>query len=173
MFIQRTKVTGFTLLEALIAIVIVGVGFLGLAGLQLSALRDTNTSRNVTAATILARDMADRLRASGKVIESYNFSALPASAASCVGPTSTCTPTAFFESDYAAWRDTVSRRLPNGSGIVCRDTTPNDGTPGAPGCTSGAKDPLVVKLWWTEKGESLITQERFVMPLFARDGLMK
>ncbi|MCS6996996.1 MAG: type IV pilus modification protein PilV [Casimicrobiaceae bacterium] len=163
---------GFSLLEALIAIVIISLGVLGIAGLQLSALRDTQTSRNVTAATILARDMADRLRTSAVAVKNFDFNMVPSSVNNCVGPTSSCTEITFFASDYAAWRALVANRLPSGEGRVCRDATPDDGTPAAPACTGGNNDPLVVKVWWWEKGNQTSTQERFVMPMFARDGVL-
>ena len=164
---------GFALLEALIGIVVVGLGFIGMAGLQLSALKDTQTSRNVSTATILARDMADRVRISGVAVAAFNFaSAAPTTTVNCVGATNVCSGSDFFSTQYANWISLVQTQLVGGNGIVCRDSTPNDGTPAAPSCSNAATDPMVVKVWWTEKDRNVGTQERYVMPLFARDGLM-
>lgn len=165
---------GFSLLEALIGVVIIGLGFIGVAGLQLSALKDTQTSRNVTTATVLARDMADRVRMSGVAVAAYNFaSAAPTATVNCVGTANICSGADFFSTQYANWVARVKTQLVGGDGIICRDASPNDGTPAAPACTNAATDPLVVKVWWTEKDKATGTQELYVMPLFARDGLMK
>ena len=169
----RVRSRGFSLLEVLIGIVVIGLGFIGIAGLQLSALKDTQTSRNVSTATILARDMADRVRISGVAVAAFNFaSAAPTTTANCVGTANVCRGANFFSTQYANWVSLVQSQLVGGNGIVCRDSTPNDGTPAAPNCSNAATDPLVVKVWWTEKDRALGTQDRFVMPLFARDGLM-
>ena len=165
----RGRSGGFSLLEALIGIVVVGLGFIGMAGLQLSALKDTQTSRNVSTATILARDMADRVRISGVAVAAFDFSgAAPTTTVNCVGTTNVCSGANFFSTQYANWISLVQTQLVGGNGIVCRDSTPNDGTPAAPNCSNAAADPLVVKVWWTEKDRSVGTQERYVMPLFAR-----
>ena len=57
------KTHGFTLLEVLLATVIVSVGMLTAASLQLKALRQNNSNFVRSQAIILAYDMADRIRA--------------------------------------------------------------------------------------------------------------
>jgi type IV pilus assembly protein PilV len=172
---SKNRQRGFSLLEALIGIVVIAFGFIGVAGLQLSALKDTQTSRNVTIATILGRDMADRIRINGVAVKDFDFSVLPTtSPANCVGDLAVCTPTNFFEAQYSTWISSVQAQLNGGEGIVCRTSTPNSGSgASSPGCTNGATDSIVVKVWWTEKDRTVSTKERYVMPLFARDGLMK
>ena len=162
--------SGYVLLEALISIVLIAFGFIAMLGLQLGALKDTQTSRNLTQATISARDMADRLRYNYSVINSFNFSTPPTSATNCLGTSSTCTPEQFFEAEYYAWRTATATRLNGGEAIVCRTTTPNSGTGVAsPGCTGGSKEPLAVKVWWTEKDSAITTKERFAMTFIERN----
>ena len=165
---------GFSLLEALIGIVIIGLGFIGIASLQLSALKDTQTSRNVSNATILARDMADRIRISGVAVAAFDFTAaVPTTTSNCVDTANVCSGASFFATQYTNWLSLIQTQLVDGKGVVCRDSSPNDGTATSPACSNGVTDPLVVKVWWTEKDRAISTQERYVMPLFARDGLMK
>ena len=57
------KNTGFTLIEVLIAMIILAVGLLGLAGLQATSLRNNQSAYNRSVATQLAYDIADRMRA--------------------------------------------------------------------------------------------------------------
>ena len=58
------KVRGFTLIETLVAIVVLSVGLLGAAMLLLDSLRSHAGSLRRVAASSLVRDMADRIRAS-------------------------------------------------------------------------------------------------------------
>ena len=57
------KNTGFTLIEVLIAMIVLAVGLLGLAGLQATSLRNNQSAYNRIKATQLAYDIADRMRA--------------------------------------------------------------------------------------------------------------
>ena len=62
------KNIGFTLIEVLVAMLVLAVGLLGLAGLQATSLRNNQSAYNRSQATQLAYDIADRMRAniSGK-----------------------------------------------------------------------------------------------------------
>jgi len=59
--IQRQQ--GFTLLEVLIALLILSIGLLGLAALQTTSLRSNQMASMRTTATQLAYDISDRMRA--------------------------------------------------------------------------------------------------------------
>jgi type IV pilus assembly protein PilV len=54
---------GFTLIEVLVAMVVLTVGLLGLAGLQATSLKNSQNAYYRSVATQLAYDMADRMRA--------------------------------------------------------------------------------------------------------------
>ena len=60
---QRRTTSGFTLLEVLIAIVVVAFGLLGLAGLQVFALKNNQSASMRVAATNLTTDIVDRMKA--------------------------------------------------------------------------------------------------------------
>lgn len=53
---------GFTLVEVLIAIIILAVGILGLAALQMAGMRTNHSAYLRTQATIAAADLIDRMR---------------------------------------------------------------------------------------------------------------
>lgn len=59
---RRTQ-SAFTLMEVLVAIIILAVGMLGLAGLQLAGMRNNHSSFLRTQATLAAADLIDRMRA--------------------------------------------------------------------------------------------------------------
>ena len=65
------KNTGFTLIEVLIAMLVLAVGLLGLAALQASSLRNAQSAYNRSLATELAYDLADRMRANIPGIVTY------------------------------------------------------------------------------------------------------
>ncbi|MCQ6259945.1 type IV pilus modification protein PilV [Pseudomonas sp. Q11] len=54
---------GMTLIEVLVAVLILGVGLLGAAMVQLNALKYTDSSRMTSQASFIAYDMLDRIRA--------------------------------------------------------------------------------------------------------------
>lgn len=53
---------GFTLIEILITVIVLSIGLLGLAGLQISGLRANMSSEARSKATLLANDIAERMR---------------------------------------------------------------------------------------------------------------
>ena len=54
--------------------------------------------------------------------------------------------------DYTLWSGTLGRELPTGTGVVCLDSTPDDGSAADPAC-SGAGGMLAVKVFWSERGQ--------------------
>lgn len=62
---KRTQ-EGMTLIEVLVAMLILGVGLLGAAMIQLNALKYTDSSRMTSQASFIAYDMLDRIRANGR-----------------------------------------------------------------------------------------------------------
>ncbi len=59
----RNSQSGTTLIEVLITVVLVSIGLLGLAGLQLTTVQNSNSSGERFEATTLARDIVERMRA--------------------------------------------------------------------------------------------------------------
>lgn len=55
--------SGMTLVEVLVALLILSIGVLGAAVIQLNALKYTDSSRMVSQASFIAYDMLDRIRA--------------------------------------------------------------------------------------------------------------
>lgn len=55
------KSRGFSLIEVLVAMVVLAVGLLGLAGLQLKGLQSAHMAHQRTLATLVAEDAAERL----------------------------------------------------------------------------------------------------------------
>ena len=111
---------GFTLVEALVALVVLSVGLLGIAGLQLIGLKANKGSATRTQAVYLAYDIIDRMRANpGDAITlKYNIALTATPAGGTVAG-----------DDLVGWRSSISNALPPGSvtpsGSVAFDGTTN------------------------------------------------
>ena len=150
--------SGFTMLEVLISMVIIAFGLLGVAGLQAFALKNNQSAHFRSVATMLASDIADRMRANpnGAVFDgAYNkpdLSSYPTQGVTNCGNTSGCTSTQLAENDLYEWQLRVKSALPGGEGIICVDSTPNDGVTAtsAGHCDNAGVTNYVVKIWWQD-----------------------
>ena len=105
-----TAQSGFTLLEVMIALVIFSIGLLGLSGLQAISLQNNQVAYSRTVATMLAYDMADRIR--NNRTGTYSTAAIPAAApTSCV--TSSCLPAAMAAHDLWEWEQSLNAAQSN------------------------------------------------------------
>jgi type IV pilus assembly protein PilV len=85
----RTR--GFTLVESLVALLLLSVGLLGAGILLVSGLRSHSDALRQVAATNLARDMADRIRANPRGRGDYDTRTSAPDAAAC-DPALPCEP---------------------------------------------------------------------------------
>jgi len=110
---------GFTLIEVLVAMVLLAVGLLGLAGLQVTSLSNNQSAYNRSQATELAYDLADRMRANVAGRATY-ASIAPTDAAAkptCLNVAS-CNTATMAENDLYEWNLAVTNSLPAGSGTI-------------------------------------------------------
>lgn len=129
------KNAGFTLIEVLIAMLVLAVGLLGLAGLQAANLKNNQSAYNRSQATQLAYDLADRMRANIAGKSSYT-AILPSSAtakANCLTTTG-CSPADLAQNDLFEWNLAVSNSLPSGIGTLCAFNLGSSCNPSTP-CT--------------------------------------
>ena len=105
---------GFTLIETLVAMVVLAVGMLGIAALYIEGLRSGQASVSRTTAVALAADMADRIRANPTVPASY-AGAGPGVNNGCVNGPVACTPAQMAQEDWFWWLQDVQTRLPQGA----------------------------------------------------------
>jgi type IV pilus assembly protein PilV len=114
---------GFTLLEILIAIVVLSFGLMGLAGIQAVGIKNTHSANLRTLAIQQAYDMADRMRANADGVISGQYSALPATLPATIpadpGCISTgCSSSQLRDYDQRLWNLNNSAMLPSGTGGV-------------------------------------------------------
>lgn len=114
---------GFSLVESLVALVVLSVGLLGIAALYVSALRFGRTALLRSDAVTLAGDMADRIRANASGGASYALAAGAANTAVAACAAAGCTAAQMATTDKAQWTALLARALPAGAGTVAVDTT--------------------------------------------------
>lgn len=145
---SRRAQGGYALLEALIAVLVAAVGFVGAARMQTLGLAMSNSTQARQKATLLAYQMADRIRANQAGVNARAYDRPSAGSTSCLS--SGCTPAALAAADVAQWNADIAAQLPQGSGVVCLDGTPDDGSAISPQC-DGTGNVIAVKLWWVDK----------------------
>lgn len=105
------RVRGFTLVEVLIALVIMSVGMLGIAGLYVQSMQAGRTSLFRHHAVTLAGDIADRIRANPRAVGAY---ALAGANNNCVAGGINCTPAQMAANDIFLWDQQATDTLPGG-----------------------------------------------------------
>jgi len=162
---------GFTLIEVLVTMVVVSIGLLGLAELQISGLRANMSSEARSKATLLVSDIIERMRANPLGVTIGAYHGIAASKTICEGarPVPFCSstsdnskvvppcPTAAAMAAFDAWvwacgmaspdvrKSGVVNRLPNGiANVTCNDNNPDDDFP----CTPGSLNTIAVS--WNE-----------------------
>jgi len=98
---------GFSLLEVLVAVVILAVGILGVAGLQVASMQQNRSALFRTQAVQLANDMLDRMRANPDTLYSTTFADAPsATAPTCIN--SDCDLAQMAAFDIAQWKCSIN-----------------------------------------------------------------
>jgi type IV pilus assembly protein PilV len=117
---------GFTLVEGLIALLVVSIGLLGIAALYVETLQSGRSAQFRTQAVSIAADLADRIRANRVPVDAYTGVGLNARATA----------------DLNEWHALVATQLPEGDGevrfLVGTATTPASYT---------------IRVIWTEVGQ--------------------
>ncbi|WP_372982013.1 type IV pilus modification protein PilV [Marinobacter sediminum] len=125
---------GFTLIEILVTLFILAIGLLGLAGLLFEGMRNNQGAYLRTQASILAYDMADRMRANADQAVNYpDFSTAGASTAlpACASANTGCTPSDQVTRDLAEWTRQIQSvgtdmtMVPGGVGTIGFDAASN------------------------------------------------
>lgn len=110
---------GFTLIEALIALLIFSVGLIGMAALMVISVKTNQSAYLRTQASFLAQSMADRMRANMGLINSYegSFSVATAGTDPCASG-AVCAPATMVTRDIAVWSRQLADSLPNPTAVI-------------------------------------------------------
>ena len=143
----RKQQSGFTLIEVMIAVLILLVGLLGVAGIQLISFHNNQSAYLRSQATFIASDFPDRIRSNpaGQQANAYDSVTVNSGSAvttpACLASTSGCSGADLADSDIADLAGHFALNpptLPNGSATVQRDN-------------SSGFDEYIVTVFWSEK----------------------
>lgn len=117
---------GITMIEVLVTVIVLAIGLLGLAGLQLNSLRFTHSAYQSSQATVMANDIMDRMRANRPAAETgvYDIAlgTTPGSS-SCQGVGADCAPDTMAAADLYEWKEALAATLPDGDGSIASNGT--------------------------------------------------
>ena len=139
----RQAQAGFTIVEALVALVILAIGLLGIAALHLDSLQAGRTAIHRTQAINLAADLADRIRANRAATVGYSIDlAETAEAVAECATTAGCTAADLAATDLATWKASLATLLPAGDGSV-----------GVGPVAAGTTTTYLITVTWSEVGQ--------------------
>jgi type IV pilus assembly protein PilV len=141
------KQRGISLVESLVALVVMSVGMLGIASLYVTSLQTSRSALTRAQAINLANDMADRIRANSRGGTAYDTKGAkagggePPDPPDCIG-NKNCTPAALALYDRQTWLFSFTNLLP-------RDATGN-----VVYLRKGFLDDYQIDVAWKEAGQT-------------------
>lgn len=142
---------GFTVVETMVALVVLAIGMLGIAALYIESLRSGQTAVSYSNAVTLASAMADKIRANGSATVAYTGAAVGngtggTAGNNCVNGLTDCSAAQLAADDWFWWYEDVKAQLPQGRSAVIQVTnTPPLNT-------------YSILLQWPERGQTQLSR---------------
>jgi len=168
LFHHSRRDAGFSLVEVLVSVLVLTVGLVGTAVIQLNAFRTTEQSGFHNTAVAIATQIADEIRTNSHQMRlasspfnSFRYEA--ESVAPADTPPVNCYKTSCKPEEWAAhsmveWQSRVFSTLPGGRVEICRDKDVFDTVSGdfrwCGSIANPVNEPVVVKIGWDEKDPS-------------------
>lgn len=134
---------GFTLVEVLVALALLGVGLLGFASLSVRSLQSSRVALQHTVAAALLDDLAERIRANRIAVMAYALAdgvVLDAPAVGCTSP-GDCSATELAALDLYLWQQSALAALPEARTSIAVTTF------------AGGGSMCAVTLQWRDSGD--------------------
>jgi len=139
---------GISIVEALVALVVIAVGMLGIAGLYLSSMQASRSAKLRSHAVELASSIADRIRANRDAAAAYGtdtYGGKPA-AQGC-DAAKRCTPAELAQDDLARWIADIREALPGAAAVTGTVTVTDRNRP--------ESDNYVIVVTWREANSDI------------------
>ena len=132
------KQQGLSLIESMVALLVISVGLLGIAALQVTSMKQNNSALHHSQAVWVGYNMADRIRANFTQFDSYaGTNTSKPYEQICDGVKNVCSPAQLAVADQADW-STAIQTLPGGLGLVSKP--------------AGKNDELLIRVMWDDDG---------------------
>lgn len=157
------RARGFSLFELLIAVVIVAIGILGIASLQVISLQQNRAALYRAEALQIGNDILDRMRTNPEIVGAANvyapvlLTAPPAAGMSCIGAGQNCTPAQMRDFDVAQWKCSITSV--DGAGVtfpVCDLLGITGRLPGGAGSITEVDGVHTVRVQWIDDSQGNI-----------------
>lgn len=137
---------GVSLVESLVALLVLSIGMLGIAALYVSSLRASGSALFRTQAVNFAADMADRIRANPAAAAAYAGAEGDNGCVTGAAVGADCSPAQLAADDLFRWRAAIATVMPDDGNAA----TPQ-GTVGVAGAT--APRTYTIQVTWSEPTE--------------------
>ena len=144
MHAPRRTSAGFSLVEAMVSLIVISVGMIGIAALYGQGLSACRTALSRTIAVNLAATMAENIRVNRLGQVAYAGAGADNNCDPAAGGGVDCTPAQMAAHDVFLWNADVAAQLPNGVGAVAFV----DGTPPT----------YTITVTWDEVGIGQVTE---------------
>jgi type IV pilus assembly protein PilV len=158
---------GFSLIEVLVAVLVMGIGVLGVSALQMVSMQNNRSALERAEAVHLAYDMMDRIRTNplgtplGAAYGGLRIGDGPPTAANC--HSSVCTAAQMVAFDQASWKcllgehneNAVCRTLRTAGVVPAQEAQP--GLPGGDGSIVVSGGVVQITVQWRGVGRALQT----------------
>ncbi len=119
--INRQGLRAFSLIEVLIALLVLSTGLLALANLQIKSIQTSHQAYLFTQATLQAHDMAERMKSNA----AYNYKNISNISSKPDCHLKICFPAEVAQYDTYEWRQNIGSLLPEGAGIITENSANN------------------------------------------------
>lgn len=150
---------GFTLIEVLVAVLVLSLGVLGAAGMQAVSLKANREARMQEIGTRLAAELGELVRANHVLARATDSSSnpylidisstTPDPDVKCFTSVSCSAPADIARRDVADWTQRAAQLLPGLHAKVCYDAAPFDANGRPEWACDGTGDTLHIKIGWT------------------------
>jgi len=140
---------GFSLIEVLVALLIMSVGMLGVAGLFAHSTQAGRTAMLQHQALLLASDVAERIRANPRAGVAYQGAH---GSGSCAAENAVCDAQSMAGHDIALWQRQAAQTLPGGQVAVSVDDSRSPPT-------------YAISVTWSEPGARTLPSHTIVVPV--------
>ena len=150
------KNRGFSLIEMMVAMVVLSIGMLGIANLFVVTLQANSSATSRQLANNLLGDIADRIRSNRTAIAAYGAAGANNNCAGSALGTVTCSPAQMAADDVYRWNQQIASTWPGGnaSGAIAV-------TVGA----AGTPSTYTITITWQEQGQTTALTSQLVVQI--------